>query len=390
MVLWDWWESGVIKILFNGQVFDGHKLHQGLAVVLENHRVKDLVAEKDMPEDAEIRWDLQGRILAPGLIDLQVNGGGGVMFNDEPTVETLRRMGAAHRQFGTTGFMPTLISTDFDTMKRAIRVVNDAVDQRVPGVLGIHLEGPFLNPLKRGIHDAGRFAEIDEQAFELLTSLGAGQTLVTLAPEKTSQTMISRLVGRGIRVFGGHSNASYEQTKAALQAGMHGFTHLFNAMSPFQAREPGMVGAALQDNESWFGIIADGQHVHPASLALAIRAKTRGYSVLVTDAMATVGSSQKQFIFDGVEMHASNGCCRNADGQLAGSDLDLITAVKNTMCFTGIDYMEALRMASTYPAHALGLEKQLGLIRPGYRASFIELDEKLELYRTWIDGEVSG
>ncbi len=379
----------MIKILFNGQVFDGHKLHHGLAVVLENHRVKELVAEKDLPHDAEISWDLKGRILAPGLIDLQVNGGGGVMFNDEPTVETLKHIGAAHRQFGTTGFMPTLISTDFGTMKQAISAVSDAICQRVPGVLGIHLEGPFLNPLKRGIHDDRHFAAIDEQAYKLLTSLETGQTLVTLAPEKTSETMIGRLVNRGVRVFGGHSNASYEQTSAALRAGMHGFTHLFNAMSPFQGREPGMVGAAMEHNESWFGIIADGQHVHPASLAVAIRAKARGYSVLVTDAMATVGSSQKQFLFDGVEMFARDGCCRTSGGQLAGSDLDMITAVKNTMRFTSMEYMEALRMASVYPARALGLQDQLGLIRPGYIASFVELDDKLTIYRTWVDGEVS-
>lgn len=390
MVIYDWQETGVIKVLFNGQVFDGHELHQGLAVVLEDRHVKELVPGDDLPDDADVAWDLHGRILAPGLIDLQVNGGGGVMFNDDPTVETLKRIGAAHRKFGTTGFMPTLISTDFNTMKQAITAVKEAVTGRVPGVLGIHLEGPFLNPLKCGIHHPERFAALDEQAFELLTSLDTGQTLVTLAPEKTTETMIRRLVDRGIRVFGGHSDASYEQAKAALEAGMHGFTHLFNAMSPFQSREPGMVGAALKDRRSWFGIIADGQHVHPASLAVAIGAKADGYGVLVTDAMASVGHHNKQFVFDGVEMYADNGCCRTAAGQLAGSDLDMITAVKNTMRFTGMDYMEALRMASVYPARALGLEDQLGLIRPGYTASFVELDEELTLYRTWIDGEVSS
>lgn len=380
----------MIKVLVNGQIFDGVQLHGGLSVVIENQVIKELVAEQDIPGDAEVSWDLEGRILAPGLIDLQVNGGGGVMFNDDPSLATLERIGAAHRQFGTTGFMPTLISTDFDTMKKAIKAVNEAVLARLPGVLGIHLEGPFLNPVKCGIHKSGRFAEIDQQAFELLTSLELGQTLVTLAPEMTNENMISRLVDRGVRVFGGHSNASYEQTRTALRAGMHGFTHLFNAMSPFQSREPGMVGAALEDDKSWFGIIADGQHVHPASLALAIRAKARGYSVLVTDAMSAVGSGQKQFVFDGVRIEARNGCCRTSDEQLAGSDLDMMTAVKNTMRFANIDYMEALRMASTYPARALGLDGRLGLIRPGYTASFIELDENMKLYRTWIDGEVNN
>jgi N-acetylglucosamine-6-phosphate deacetylase len=379
----------LIKVLFNGRIFDGARLHHGQALVLEDGRVKGLVEEKNIP-DATISWDLRGRMLAPGLVDMQVNGGGGVMFNDEPSIDGIKHIAAAHRRFGTTGLMPTLISTDSGTMKKAMAAVGQAVAQRVPGVLGIHLEGPFLNPLKCGIHRAERFSTMDEAALELLTSLEAGCTLVTLAPEKTPGEMIQRLVSRGVRVFGGHSNASYQQARAALQSGMHGFTHLFNAMSGLESREPGMVGAALEDDESWFGIIADGQHVHPASLAVAVRAKARGYAVLVTDAMATVGSRRKRFVFDGVEMHSVSGSCRTKGGQLAGSDLDMMTAVRNTVRFTGLDKLEVLRMASTYPARALGLGDQLGLIRPGFRANFIELDEKLELHRTWIDGEADG
>lgn len=376
--------------LINGRVFDGLELHTGLAVLLEGDRISALLAETDIPDSVTQRHDLTGHILAPGLIDIQVNGGGGVMFNDAPSVETIRRIGAAHRNFGTTGFLPTLISSDFDTMKRAIEAVRQAILEGVPGVLGIHLEGPFLNADKRGIHDADRFCQLDEPAFEMLTSMTDGCTVVTLAPEKISTEMISRLTQRGVLVFGGHSAATYEQVQKALQAGMRGFTHLFNAMSPFETRAPGMVGAALHDRESWFGIIADGQHVHPATFAVAVAAKRKGYSLLVTDAMATVGSDTLTFSFDGNEITAEDGCCRTASGLLAGSNLDMISAVRNAARFAGLNPSEALRMASSYPAEALGLGRELGYIRPGFRASFIEVDENLNLFRTWIDGDVSG
>jgi len=377
------------RALFNCQVFDGLKLQTGLAVLLADGKVSALVPELDIPVSVVDRCDLEGHILAPGLIDIQVNGGGGVMFNDAPTLETIRTMGEAHRRYGTTGFLPTLISTEPVTMKKAIEAVRQAIAEGVPGVLGIHLEGPFLNPDRRGIHNAKHFGQVDECAFELLTSLKEGCTLVTLAPECTSTEVIERLTGQGVVVFGGHSDASYEQTRDALQAGLCGFTHVFNAMSPMESRAPGMVGAALEDRDSWCGLIADGQHVHPATFAVAVAAKRRGYSVLVTDSMASVGSNKKAFMFDGQKIEVVDGSCRLSSGALAGSDLDMITAVRNTVRFAGINPSEALRMASSYPAHALGLENRLGYIRVGYRADFVEVDEELNLYRSWISGEVS-
>lgn len=375
--------------LVNCRVFDGRKLHTGLAVILEGGRISALLPEPHISGPVDVRLDLEGHMLAPGLIDIQVNGGGDVMFNDAPTIETLRTMGAAHRRFGTTGFLPTLISTGFAAMQDAIETVRQALAEAVPGVLGIHLEGPFLNPDKHGIHHADRFRRIDESAFELLTSLPEARTLVTLAPECTSPEMIARLQGQGVIVFGGHSTATYAQTRAALKAGMRGFTHLFNAMSPMQSREPGMVGAALEDRHSWCGIIADGKHVHPAMFAVAVAAKQKGLSMLVTDAMATVGTRNRAFSFDGHDIAVADGSCRLASGVLAGSCLDMLTAVRNAAGFAGLEPLEALRMGSTYPAHALGLENRLGYIRAGYRASLIEIDDDLNLYRSWIDGEVS-
>lgn len=377
------------KALINGRVFDGLQLHAGFAVLIEGSKILALLPELEIPDSVTIRHDLEGHILAPGLIDIQVNGGGGVMFNDAPTLETIRSIGAAHRQFGTTGFLPTLISTDADTMRLAIEAVRQAISERVPGVLGIHLEGPYLNADQRGIHHADKFCEIDEDDLELLTSLKEGKTLVTLAPERNSLDRIKRLAEKGVLVFGGHSAATYEQTREALKAGMHGFTHLFNAMSQFESRAPGMVGAALEDRNSWCGLIADGQHIHPATFAVAVAAKSKGYSLLVTDAMASVGSAIRTFSYDDLEIEVVDGSCRLASGALAGSDLDMITAVRNAIRFAKLSLTEALRMASVYPAHALGLEDCVGYIRRGYTANLIEIDERLKLYRSWIDGEAS-
>ena len=375
--------------LLNSRVFDGEELHLNMAVVVEGNCFVEVSSMQQFSGQFDTSLDLQQHIIAPGLIDIQVNGGGGVMFNDDPSVETIRTMASAHRRFGTTGFLPTLISTDFHVMQQAVKAVTQAIDEGVPGVLGLHLEGPYLNSDKCGIHDADKFRHLDEAAFELLTSLNNGCMLVTIAPELTDSALIHRLSDAGVLVFGGHSHATYEQIVDALDAGLRGFTHLFNAMSQFGSREPGMVGAALEDRNSYCGIIADGQHVHPASFALAVAAKRKGFTVLVTDAMATVGSDISSFTFDGVELEVINGSCRTAEGQLAGSNLDMITAVRNAVSFAGIDSFEALRMASRYPAHALGLQDSLASIRKGYRASFIELDDDLNLYRSWIDGRLN-
>lgn len=377
------------RVFVNGSVFDGQQVLSDVAVVVSGGKVEAVLLNDELAscgQQFDQKIDLQGRLLAPGLIDLQVNGGGGVMLNDAPSVDSLRTMGAAHRRFGTTGFLPTLITTDFEVMERAIAAVNQAIAEGVPGVLGIHLEGPFLSPGKRGIHDANKFRPLDKAAFDLITSMKGGRTLVTIAPELSDADMIGRLNEAGVLVFAGHSSASYQQTRDALAAGVRGFTHLFNAMTAFESREPGMVGAALEDRESWFGIIADGQHVHPAAFAVAVAAKRRGYAVLVTDAMATVGSDQPSFTFDGMEVSVKDGSCRTPSGDLAGSHLDMITAVHNAIRFTGMDKLEALRMASTYAAAAIGLDDQLGYIRPGYTASFIELDNELNLHRSWING----
>jgi len=376
----------MLQAIVNGCIFDGESVHEHKAVLIEGEHIVAVVDPEQVPADIGASYDLEGGTLIPGFIDLQVNGGGGVLFTAAPTVDSLRTIGAAHRQYGTTGFLPTLITTRFDVMREAVSAVAEAIAIGTPGVLGLHLEGPFLSPERKGVHDAGKFCQLDQTGFDILTSLQVGSTVVTLAPELTSPQMISRLVEEGVIVCGGHSGATYAQTRDALEHGLSGFTHLYNAMTPLQSREPGMVGAALEDDDSWFGIIADGHHIHPAAFSVAVAAKKRGGALLVTDAMPTVGSPDTAFILDGKMIVASDGRVTNAEGTLAGSDLNMLSAVHNAVEFAGLDWFEAVRMASLYPAKALGLERELGAIRPGFRASLLALDRAHHIGASWVDG----
>ena len=371
----------------NARVLAGEAFQNGLAVLIADGGIVDLLADTDTRLNRLQKHDLGGDYLVPGFIDCQVNGGGGVLFNDAPYVDTIRRIGAAHSQFGTTGFLPTLISDDRCVMRSAISAVDAAIAARVPGVLGIHLEGPYLAPARRGIHDTAKFQIPNADDVELLASLTRGKALVTLAPERVPETVIRQLQARGILVAAGHTAADYAQTERALAAGVRGFTHLFNAMTPLQSREPGAVGAALEDRDSWCGIIVDGQHVHPAALRVALFAKPRGKVFLVTDAMPPVGSNETQFTLNGETISCRDGRLVNAQGTLAGSNLDMATAVRNSVAQLHADLAEALRMASTYPAAFLGLADTHGKIEKGYAADLVVLGESLQVRETWIGGE---
>ena len=370
--------------LVNGKVLTPRGF-EAQTVVIDHGRIAAVRSPGE--EGGEERVDLQGRYLLPGFIDTQVNGGGGALFNATPTVDAIAAIGAAHRRFGTTGFLPTLISDDLSTVATAIAAVDQAIAAGVPGVLGIHIEGPFLNEDRKGIHDASKFRLLDQKAFELLTSLKRGRTLVTLAPELTTPQMIARLTAAGVTVAAGHTDASYDEVRAALGAGLKGFTHLFNAMSPLGSREPGAVGAALEDEGSWCGIIVDGRHIHPAALRIAFRAKRHDRFMLVTDAMPSVGMVDKTFTLQGRTVRVVDGVCVDEDGTLAGSDLDMAGAVRNAVDLVGLALEEAVAMASANPAAFLGLEGELGAIAPGLRADLVEADENLTVIRTWIGGD---
>ncbi len=378
----------MLSVLVNGRILTQAGVVDGKSLVLENGRIAAILDAGDAPADAT-RHDLNGGLLVPGFIDTQVNGGGGLLFNDAPTVETIAAIGAAHRPFGTTGFLPTLISDDLTVVDRAMRATEAAIEAGVPGVLGIHIEGPFLNVKRKGIHDAGKFRVIDDAALALLGSLRVGKTLVTLAPETTTPDMIRQLTSAGVIVAAGHTNAAYGTMRKALAAGLSGFTHLFNAMSPLTSREPGAVGAALESQTAWCGLIVDGRHVDPAVLRIALRTRPLDRFVLVTDAMPTVGMIDKSFDLQGRQIHVVDGVCVDAHGTLAGSDLDMIGAVRNAMSMLGLSLQDAVSIASGSPAAFLGLQDERGRICVGQAADLVLLDDDLRVRETWIGGAAS-
>ncbi|MGH8133328.1 MAG: N-acetylglucosamine-6-phosphate deacetylase [Steroidobacteraceae bacterium] len=375
--------------LVNARILQGDELIEGRCVLLEAGRIAGVLDPADRRCRRAPRHDLAGALLLPGFIDSQVNGGGGILFNDAPSVDAIRAIGRAHRRFGTSGFLPTLISDDLDVVARAIAAVRGAIESGVPGVLGIHIEGPFLNVERKGVHDPAKLRELDTSAVGLLTSLRAGKTLVTLAPEMTTPQIIRGLVAAGVVVSAGHTNASYAQIATALRHGLSGFTHLFNAMSQLTGREPGTVGAALDDAASWCGIIVDGEHTHPAVLRMALKCKPHDRFMLVTDAMPSVGTQARSFELQGRTITVSGSVCLDEDGRLAGSNIDMASCVRNAVSMLGVPLAQAVRMASQSPAEFLGLAHDTGRIAPGLRANLVAADERLQVLETWIDGRSS-
>ena len=369
----------------NARIFDGTDFLDGKSVIVRDGNIDTIVDAAALPADLTV-IDGNGQMLAPGLIDVQVNGGGGVLLNDQPTVDGVRAIMQAHRKYGTTAMLPTLITDHRDKMETAIAAVTDAIDAGVPGIVGIHLEGPYLNPERKGVHSADIIRPMEDDAIELLTRLSNGRILVTMAPEKAAKGTIKALAEKGVLVCAGHTAGNYAHIQSAIDEGLRGFTHLFNAMSPMNHREPGVAGAAMADDTTWCGLIADGYHVHPAVLKVAIHAKATGKIMLVTDAMPTVGADDKRFTLGGEEIIAADGRCALADGTLAGSDLDMISAVKNCVEMVGLNLGEALRMASLYPAEFLKLDDKMGRIAPGYQADMILFDDAFNVSRSWING----
>jgi N-acetylglucosamine-6-phosphate deacetylase len=376
--------------LVNGRLLTRLGLVSGKTLLLSGGRIEALADAGDARCAAADIVDLEGQLLLPGFIDVQVNGGGGVLFNDDPNPDSIRAIGAAHRRFGTTGFLPTLISDDLDTIGRAIAAVQAALDARMPGVLGIHIEGPFLNWARRGVHDSKHLRLLDTSLVSLLSGLRGGRTVLTLAPEMTAPDVIAKLAAGGLLISAGHSEASFAETTAAIAHGLRGFTHLFNAMARLEPRDPGIVGAALYDQNTWCGIIVDGHHVDPVMLKLALRCKRHDRFMLVTDAMPAVGSTDPTFVLQGRTIRVVDGICRDENGTLAGTALDMAAAVRNAVTLLDLDLVEAARMASEYPAEFLGLEHELGRIAPGYRANLVLMNDEFAVQKTWIDGVVSG
>jgi len=371
----------------NGHVLTQGRLEADLAIIVNDDRIEAVTRSDYEVAQCSNRIDLAGKYVLPGFIDTQVNGGGGVLFNDSPDIDGIITIGEAHWQFGTTGFLPTLISDDLDVIRQGCAAVDEAIHLGIPGVLGLHIEGPFLAHDRRGVHDARKLQQLTADIITTLKPVTLGKTLLTLAPETVSPDMIRTLSDKGFVVCAGHSNASYEQVNAAVKQGLCGFTHLFNAMSQLGAREPGMVGAALDLRNTWCGIIADNHHVSSASLRLAYRSKGARKLMLVTDAMPPVGSGQNVFSMMGKEITVSDGVCRDPDGTLAGTALDMASAVRNIIDATGCSLAEASSMASIAPATFLGLKGEMGSIEAGQRADMVITDENIKVYATLIGGK---
>lgn len=367
------------------RVFDGRHWQPEAGVLIEGRRIRGLAARRDIPSDFTHRRLPAGVLLAPGFIDLQVNGGGGVLLNDDPSAEAMRDIARAHRRFGATALLPTLITDTREKTRAAIAAARAVAGKE--GVLGLHLEGPFINPARAGVHSGEHIARAEMRDLEWLRELGqAGCSLITLAPECAPAGFIRGLVESGIRVSAGHSEASAEVVMRAVDEGMTGVTHLFNAMPPLQGRAPGVVGTALAEHRLIAGLIVDGIHVDPVSVRVAFAAKSADGIALVTDAMPTVGAHMESFRLMSKPVKLENGRLTTAEHTLAGAHLDMASAIRNAVKLCGIPLEDALRAASLTPARFLGLQHERGALISGTRADLVALSDDLTVVACWVDG----
>jgi len=369
-------------------IFDGENWFSDVALLVEFGRVSAITHADEVPAQAQTTR-LDGGMLVPGFIDLQVNGGGGVLFNNDPSVEAIRTICASHAQFGTTALLPTLITDTVEVNIAAIAAGISAMEQGVPGFLGLHLEGPHLALARKGTHDGALVRPMEPADLERILAAKARlpNLLCTVAAETATPAQITALSDAGIVVSIGHSDAGHGHATEAFAAGATMTTHLFNAMSQIGNREPGLAGAALTTPTVWAGLIADGIHVHPATIALALRAKQGPARIfLVTDSMSQTGTDIQSMTLNGRTIKRADGALRLADGTLAGADLDMIDAVEFMHAQIGLPIEEAFRMASLYPAQAMGLAADHGHLRPGAVASFVHLSDERRVLSTWITG----
>ena len=366
-------------------LFDGESLEHNRVVLIAGDSIAAILAPDAVPTGTRIDILPEGSVLAPGFVDLQVNGGGGLMFNDHTTTDGLRRIATAHAGSGTTTILPTLISSSRAHLHQALMAVDEAIASGIAGIAGLHLEGPFIAPSRRGIHSVAAITTLGQNDLEWLCAPRRGRLMLTVAPELVSPAHVAALTQAGVIVFAGHTDASFEQTRAGLDAGISGFTHLFNAMSPFAARSPGAVGAALDDAACAAGIIVDLHHVHPASVRLAYSALGDKRLFLVSDAMATAASQCDGFLLNGEKIHLLNGRLTNDSGTLAGAHLTMADAVRNAVQSVGLPLQSALRMATATPAAILDLPNR-GRIATGASADFVVLNQDLRVTAVWQNG----
>lgn len=374
--------------IVGARIFDGQAWHNRSALVVRDGIVERVEAASDVPAGLEV-IELDGGLLAPGFVDLQVNGGGGVMLNDTPSVDVIRTICAANAPFGTTALLPTLITDTPEITAATVAAGVTAAHEKVPGFLGLHLEGPHLSLTRKGAHDPALIrpmSDADEAAL-IAARAKLPVLLTTIAPESVDQARVARLAQADVVVSLGHTDTGYSTAQSFAGAGATMVTHLFNAMSQIGNREPGLVGAAIDTHAFYAGLIADGIHVHPAAMKIALKAKGgAGKIFLVTDAMATIGTDLKSFTLNGRLIKRESGSLRLEDGTLAGADLDMISAVRFMHETIGLELDEALRMASLYPAEAVGQDGRLGRLMMGSAANIVHLSDTLDVRGVWIDG----
>ncbi|WP_100753232.1 N-acetylglucosamine-6-phosphate deacetylase [Vibrio salilacus] len=371
--------------LTNCKIFTGSDVLTEHAIIIDNGLIQLVCPADQLAEGIEVR-DLNGANVSPGFIDLQLNGCGGVMLNDEISAETMQTMHQANLKSGCTSFLPTLITSSDEDMRQSVTAAREYHAKYKNQSLGLHLEGPYLNVMKKGIHSVDYIRPSDDSMIDFICDNADVIAKVTLAPEHNDQAHIARLKAAGIVVSIGHTNATYTEARKSFEAGITFATHLFNAMTPMVGREPGVVGAIYDTSDVYAGIIADGFHVDYANIRIAHKIKGEKL-VLVTDATAPAGADMDYFIFVGKKVYYREGKCVDENGTLGGSALTMIEAVQNTVEHVGIALDEALRMATLYPAKAIGVDHQLGRVKKGLVANLTVFDRDFNVQATVVNGQ---
>ncbi|MHA5066725.1 N-acetylglucosamine-6-phosphate deacetylase [Cetobacterium somerae] len=378
-----------MKAIINGELFIGNKFYTGKVLIMDGERIVDIIPQEELITTyGNIETiDAENAYVTPGFIDLQLNGCGGVLFNDDISLETLDTMHKTNLKYGCTSFTPTLITTGDESIEKAIELVKGIENKGKYGVVGLHIEGPYISLQKKGIHNPKFIRKADEAMIDKMIEAGKENVrIVTLAPENTDKKIISKLNAAGIHVAVGHSNASYEQVKEKEDFGITLATHLYNGMSSFNHREPGVVGAVF-DSDIKAGVIADGFHCHYSAIKSAI--KIMGERLyLVTDAVAPVGTDMEYFYFEGNKVFYKDGKCFGEDGTLGGSALTMDAGVRNLVKYCDITLEEAVRMATLYPAKAVNIDNEYGKLQPGCFADIVFLDKHLRLKKVIAKGEL--
>ena len=373
------------QALIGAQLFSGKEFFDNRALLIDGENIIDIINEHDVPKNFEIQ-KLNGGILSPGFIDLQVNGGGGKLFNNSPDKESLNTIIEAHQHFGTTSIMPTVISDSLNVLKKCTTTISEEIENN-KSLLGVHIEGPFFNVKYRGVHQKQYINTINSDYLNLFENLKDFPVMLTLAPECISNKQLKHLKSLGFKILAGHTDASYDQLEEAIKYGLDGFTHLFNAMGQISAREPGVVGSALTFDNTAASIIVDLHHVHPSLIQMAYKQKPQGKLFFVSDSMATIHHGEPSFeLYDEI-VSESKGRIINSEGKLAGSSITQIDAIKNAYQSCNIPLNEALAMASRYPAEYLGVANYLGSLKSGYRADLTHFDLDFQVQNVWVAGK---